>query len=272
MSLASPYFQIQNLPQGVKKIIFTRPKVKNAFDQQMILELKTCFESLIEIKQQNDLRLVILTGEDQMFCAGADLNYMREQSHKSFEENSHDANLLGKMFFALASIPCPVISAVKGAAIGGGLGLCACSDFVLAENKAIFATSEVKLGLVPAVISPYIIRKIGVSSASHLMLTGSKIDTQQAHKIGLVNQITSPEQYELNLENLIESFLTAGPNAARMTKKLIHAISPLPDQKTFDDTVKTIALARSSDEGQEGLNSFFEKKKASWCPRTTDKM
>ena len=263
---SSPYFKINDLKTGVKEIIFSRKEVKNALNADMIADLTSLFQKIAQVSNPHELRVVVLNGEGDVFSAGADLNYMREQAEKSFEENLEDANLLGELFFTLTSIPCPVISAVKGAAIGGGLGICVCSDFVLAEKKARFATSEVKLGIVPAVIGPYIIRKIGVSHASHLMLTGSLIDTNKAEQIGLINQITTAEEFEKSLSDVIDSFLMAGPNAARLTKELIQRTSPLPDPVLFEFTAQRIALARSSKEGKQGLECFFSKSKPNWCP------
>ncbi len=263
---SSQFIKLVDKQNGVKEIILTRPKVKNALSADMIADLTLTIKNLSEIYDSHELRLVILKGEGNVFSAGADLRYMQEQAEKSFEENLEDANALGEMFYALTALPCPVISAVKGAAIGGGLGLCVCSDFVLAENSAKFATSEVKLGLVPAVISPYIIRKIGVSHASHLMLTGTAISAEQAQRITLVNEVASTENFENALEKVVQSFLMAGPNAARLTKELIQKASPLPDTVLFEFTAQKIALTRSSKEGKQGLQCFFDKKKPNWCP------
>lgn len=263
---SSPFVKFEEKPHGVKEITFTRPDVKNAFNAQMISDLCDIFSFLSQIEDPNKLRLVVLRGEGNTFCAGADLNYMTEQSSKSFEENLKDAQKLGEMFFHLTNLPCPILSAVQGAAIGGGLGLCSCSDFVLAEENALFSTSEVRLGLVPAVISPYVIRRIGTTHASHLMLTGERINSVQAVKIGLANQTCAKDEFEQTLTKTIESFLTAEPKAAWITKELIQKSSPLPDQVLFDYTAHQIALARSSKEGKEGLRYFFEKKRPHWCP------
>lgn len=256
--------RIEDYRSGVKKIILDRPDKKNAFNSKMIEEITTVFSAFSNVQNPTDLRLVILIGNGDIFCSGADLNYMREQADKNFEENLVDAKKLSEMFFQIANAKCPVISAVRGAAIGGGLGLCACSDYVLGAESAVFATSEVRLGLIPAVISPYIIRKIGVAHASHLMLTGERITASRAHQIGLINQVISDTEFMNTLDKTIQSFLMAEPNAAWMTKELIQKSSPLPDSMISEYTARQIAFARSSKEGREGLRYFFEKKQPHW--------
>lgn len=256
--------KLEEYEKGVKKVILSRPNVKNAFNSDMIEEITTIFTTFSNVQDPNDLRLIILAGDGDVFCAGADLKYMQEHANKNFDENLIDAQKLGEMFFQIANVKCPVISAVHGAAIGGGLGLCACSDYVIATEKTIFATSEVRLGLIPAVISPYIVRKIGVTHASHLMLTGEKISAQHALTAGLVNFLASAGDFENKLNDIIGSFLMAEPNAAWMTKELIQKASPLPDSMLSDYTARQIAFARSSQAGREGLRYFFEKKQPHW--------
>jgi len=254
--------KVESLPSGVKKIIFARPDIRNAFHAEMISEIT---ESLINLSTMSDIRLLILEGEGKVFCAGADLNYMKEQAKKTQEQNLEDARRLGEMFYALASFPTPVLCAVKGAAIGGGLGLTVCADYVLCEEKTIFATSEVLLGIIPGVISPYIIRKIGIAKASYFMLSGKKMNATEAHDIGLVNKVTSEEYFSADLEKVTKEFLLAGPNAARKTKELIKNCSPLPSKAQMEFCAQSIAAARSTEEAQQGLSSFFLKKIPDWC-------
>lgn len=266
MKFSSSFIKLVEHQNGVKEIIFDRPDVKNALNEDMIADFTALLKSLAKIHDPTKLRLVILKGEGNIFSAGADLHYMREQAQKNYQQNLEDATTLGEMFYNLSALPCPVICAVKGAAIGGGLGLCVCSDFVLADKNAKFATSEVKLGIVPAVISPYIIRKIGLSHASHLMLTGIMIDANHALQMGLVNQIVTSDDFDKELQKVTQNFLMAGPNSARLTKELIQKSSPLPDPMLFEFTSQKIALARSSKEGKQGLKCFFDKTKPDWCP------
>lgn len=256
--------RVESLDYGVKKMIFTRPDIRNAFNEGMIKEIKTILSELSTIHNENEMRLLIMEGEGKVFCAGADLSYMKEQSQKSEEQNLEDARALGQMFFKLASFPCPVISVVQGAAIGGGFGLVSCSDFTLAEESANFATSEVLLGIVPGVISPYIIRKIGIAHASPFLLSGKRFSAIECLISGLVNKVTKLESLQLDLKNIVNSFLMAGPLAARRTKDLIINALPLPNQQQIDFTAKQIAIARSSEEGKAGILSFFEKTSPYW--------
>lgn len=258
--------KVIELENGIKKLLLNRPDIRNAFNEEMIAEVTKVVSLLKDIKDPNDMRLLVIEGSGKAFCAGADLGYMKSLAGKSFEENIADANLLAKMFEVIVDFPTPVISIVHGAAIGGGFGLVSCSDFVIAvEEDALFATTEVQLGIVPAVISPYIIRKIGVSFASAMMLTGKKYTAKECVNFGLVNIITSKENLTSEVENIFNIFLLAAPNAARITKELIKNAYPLPTQAQIEFTVKQIALARASEEGKAGLTAFFTKKNPYWC-------
>ena len=169
------------------------------------------------------------------------------------------------MFYKLASFPTPVVCAVKGAAIGGALGLTVCADYVLCDENAIFLTSEVLLGIVPGTISPYIIRKIGVGHSSYFMLAGKKMNAQEAQFIGLVNKVTAESEFNTELDKVTHQFLMAGPNAARKTKELIRNCSPLPSQELFELSAEYIAQVRATDEAQKGLAAFFSKEAPYWC-------
>lgn len=257
--------RVESFAYGVKKIIFTRPDIRNAFHEGMIQELSTLLTKLSAIQNEEEMRLLVVAGEGKIFCAGADLSYMKEQSQKNEEQNLKDALALGQMFFKLASFPCPVLCVVQGAAIGGGFGFVSCSDFTLADESAIFATSEVLLGIVPGVISPYIIRKIGVAHASPFLLSGKRFTATECLASGFVNKVTKLENIPQELKSTIDCFLMAAPNAVRRTKSLIVNSSPLPNQSQFEFTAKQIAIARSSKEGKAGIQSFFEKTSPYWC-------
>ncbi|MES2614805.1 MAG: enoyl-CoA hydratase-related protein [Bdellovibrionota bacterium] len=258
------HIRVESFPNGVKKLIFSRPDIRNAFHAEMISEITTALNNLTTISDILNMRLLILEGEGKVFSAGADLNYMKEQSKNTQEQNLQDARHLGNMFFQLASFPTPVVCAVKGAAIGGGLGLTTCADFVLCEENTIFCTSEVLLGLIPAVISPYIIRKVGLAQASFFMLSGSKMNAQDAFNFKLANRITTESNFNTELDNVAKQFLCAGPYAARKTKELILNCAPLPQPALFEYCAAQIAAVRSGEEAQQGLNSFFSKKEVSW--------
>jgi methylglutaconyl-CoA hydratase len=261
------YVRLEVLPHGVMRLVLARPEVRNAFDAAMISEVSGALGALALIPHGAELRVVLLQGEGETFCAGGDLAHMRAQAAATPEENLDDARALGRMFHRLASLPVPVLCHVQGAAVGGGLGLAACSDYVLADAAAVFATSEVRLGLVPGLISPYVIRRLGVAHAAPLLLTGQRVKAVEALRIGLVQRVLGPSEAagEVLAERL-EQFLAAGPEAARRTKALLLKISPLPDAALLEVTARAIAEARASAEGQEGMRAFLEKVPPRWIP------
>lgn len=260
--------RVRHLGGGVVNVVLNRPDVRNAFNAQMISEMNDVFAELAAVRDPSDMRVLLLSGEGSVFCAGADLNYMREQAKSNEAQSLQDARLLATLFYRLANFPTAVVSAVRGAAIGGGFGLVCCSDVVLADSKAVFATSEVRLGIVPGVISPYIVRKVGLGRASAAMLSGARMTAGDASSLGLVNTVVDtsiePNSFEHALTHTLNEHLAAAPNAVRRTKELLRRISPLPDPGLFEFTSQAIALARCSDEGQNGLGCFFDKKTAAW--------
>jgi methylglutaconyl-CoA hydratase len=262
---AGETLRVEALSHGVMRLTLNRPQVRNAFNALMIRELGQVLAELVAIRDPHAMRLLLLEGEGTVFCAGADLAYMKEQAGANPERNLENARELGRMFRALAGFPAPVASYVRGAAIGGGLGLAVCSDFVLADASAVFATSEVMLGLVPAVISPYVVRRLGLAQAAPLMLTGRRIPAAEALRCGLVQRLVEPlETAEDALTRVIREFLAGGPRAARATRELLLRICPLPEPELFEATAAAIAAARVSAEGQAGLNAFFHKAPAPW--------
>jgi methylglutaconyl-CoA hydratase len=258
--------RVESQPHGVKRIVLSRPDVRNAFDETMIQELKDALAKLAAIPDLEEMRLLILTGEGKIFSAGADLNYMKRLAGSGEAESLADAKSLAQLFYDLAAFPAPVICAVRGAAIGGGMGLAVSTDYVFSEERATFATTEVRLGIVPAVISPYIVRRIGLAAASSLLLTGRRIKAPEARELGLVQRVTSEDSFDSELEEVAREFLRAGPESARRTKKLLHNAAPLPNPDQIEFTAESIAKARCSEEGQTGLASFFDKKVPPWVP------
>ena len=262
-----PHVRLEELPHGVMRLVLTRPEVRNAFDAAMICEISGALGALLHAELGAELRVLLLQGEGGTFCAGGDLAYMKAQAEATPEENLDDARALGRMFHRLASIPVPVLCHVQGAAVGGGLGLAACSDYVLADATAVFATSEVRLGLVPGLISPYVVRRLGVAHAAPLLLTGRRVTATEALGLGLVQCVLGPaEAAGEALAGLLREFLAAGPAAARRTKGLLLEVSPLPDPELCEFTARAIAEARASEEGQEGLRAFFAKVPPRWLP------
>jgi len=266
------YFQgetlrVESLPHGVKRLVLSRPELRNAFNEKMMAELSEAFTRLAATRIAAELRLLVLAGDGPVFCAGADLSYMKKQAESGEPASLRDARALGQMFFRLAQMPVPVIAAVKGAAIGGGFGLAVCSDYVLAEESALLATTEVRLGIVPGVISPYIVRKLGVAFAQTFMLSGERrtASSHECRASGLVSRtVGTDEDFDAALESTLVSFLQAGPDAARRTKELLRRISPLPAPDIFELTAANIAQARCSEEGRAGLTAFFDRKAPPW--------
>jgi methylglutaconyl-CoA hydratase len=213
------------------------------------------------------MRLLLLAGEGKVFCAGADIGYMKRLAAKSLEESFEDAKSFASLYYKLADFPTPVISVVQGAAIGGGLGLAVASDFVLAEESAVFATSEVLLGIVPGVISPYVLRKVGLAAAAPMMLTGRRLDAREAAAMGLVTRVVPAPELERALQDVVLDFLAAGPEAQRRTKGLLKRAQPLPGPEHIEFTAEALAKARCSPEGRKGLEAFFSKAPPAWAAR-----
>jgi methylglutaconyl-CoA hydratase len=236
----------------VLRVTLARPEIRNAFDATLIEELA---EAFVDVGKS---RAVVLDGEGPSFCAGADIEWMRKSALLSHDENVADANALRRMFDAIDACPAPVIALVQGHAFGGGVGLVATADIALAHERAVFAFSEVKLGIIPAVISPYALRKIGESAARRYFVTGERFDAATAMRIGLVHEVTA------NLEGALEAILgelrTAGPRAARHAKRLVL------ERPDGPETARRIAERRTSEEGQAGLRAFVERQRPPWAP------
>jgi methylglutaconyl-CoA hydratase len=259
--------RVESLSLGVKRIVLSRPDVRNALDETAIVELRDVLDHLASIPDPEQMRLLLLAGEGKVFCAGADIGYMKRLAAKSLNESFEDAKGLASLFYKLADFPTPVVAVVQGAAIGGGMGLTVCCDYVLAEETAQFATSEVLLGIVPGVISPYVIRRIGLAAAAPLMLTGKKITAAQAERSGLVTRAVPGPELESALQEVVLDFLAAGPEAQRRTKELLKRNVPLPGPELVDLTADAIARARCSREGRKGLEAFFAKAPPAWAAR-----
>ena len=248
--------------RGVATITLNRPELHNAFNDELITELVLCFN---ELEKNSNIRLVILTGEGKSFCAGADLNWMKRMKDYTFEENVKDSQALAELFSVINKFRKPVIGKINGSALGGGAGLVACCDYVVAVDTAMIAFTEVRLGLLPAVISPFVIAKIGESHARASFLSGAKISMARAFVMGLVHQVTTTEQLDVEIEKVVADFLLAGPVAAVLAKELIKQVVVSESLESARDfTCEMISKARASNEGQEGMSALLEKRKASW--------
>jgi methylglutaconyl-CoA hydratase len=238
---------------------FNRPEKRNAFNPEVIAELKRVFT----LDPGGDMpRVVVLAGRGDFFCAGAGIDWMQETA--SYSQNQADADALAEMLGIVDSCPVPVIARVQGGAFGGGLGLLACCDSVVAEQGAKFAFSEVRLGLSPATIAPYVLPKIGAGTARDLFLSGAVFDTDRAFEHGLVHTIVPPAELDAAVEQKISDMLRGGPMAMAATKRLIKILSGAIAPEILQVTAKLIAELRASPEGQEGLAAFLEKRDPSW--------
>ena len=242
-------------------VTLNRPKVHNAFNVKMIEEMT---EAVHRVKEDGALRIVILTGSGKSFCSGADLNWLREIVDYSFEQNLEESRALADVLFQLYTLPKPTIALVNGAAIGGGTGFLSACDMAVSAEEAVFGLSEVKIGLVPAAISPYVLRKIGESKAREYFLTGKRIPARKAQEIGLVNEVVPLEKLSESMDRLIENLLTSGPEAMASCKELIMRTSHARIEDVKEFTANMIAGLRVSKEGQEGMTSFLEKRKPNW--------
>jgi methylglutaconyl-CoA hydratase len=252
-------------PGGVvARVTLTRPEVHNAFNAELIGELRKLFRMLAD-ESADELRAVVLAGDGPSFCAGADVTWMRASLGLSREQNEQDAMVMAEMFDAIDRCPAPVIARVHGAALGGGMGLCAVSDLVIAEAGTKFGFTETRLGILPAVISPFVIAKIGETHARALFPVGRHFDAMRALRIGLVHEVVEGQQaLDGAVESAVADLLAAGPTAARAAKAIIREVRGLPHESTRWHTARRIAGQRTSTEGQEGLRAFLEKREPEW--------
>ncbi len=266
---SSPYSTLQvsrESARPVTRITMSRPEVRNAFDEQLIADLRHALGEIRDAVEANEgPRVVVLTGSGKSFSAGADLHWMRKQKEASLEGNVADARALADLIRELYLLPCLTLGRVNGAAIGGGTGLVAACDISVALKQMTFAFSEVKLGLVPAVISPYVIKRIGERHAREYFLTAERFNGTRAAEIGLIQEAVDDEvALDAALETRIDAALTAGPVAIRECKAMIAHISEASLEHVYDYTAELIAKLRVSDEGQEGIAAFLEKRNAGY--------
>lgn len=245
----------------VSTVTLARPDSRNALNAELIEELR---RSMKELAEDEEVRAIVLTGEGDYFCAGADIGYMRDTANFSYEENRQDARRLAAMFGAVEECPKPVVASVKGAAIGGGIGLVAAADIGVAEEGAVFAFTEVRLGISPATIAPFVLRKIGYSQARALFLTGERFSVTRAQEIGLVHQVANEGCLDEAVREKVEGLLAGGPEALAATKGLLRELREASPGEATEITARHIAELRVGEEGQEGLAAFLEKREAVW--------
>jgi methylglutaconyl-CoA hydratase len=247
---------------GVDRLTLNRPDVRNAFNEDLIAELSAWAKSV----DPAATRVAVLQGAGKVFCAGADLAWMSKMIAYSHEENVRDARAMAQMFDALNTLPIPLVGRVHGAALGGGAGLAAVCDIVVAAQDAWFGFTEAKLGILPAVISPYVVAKIGQSAARELFLTAARFPAARAREIGLVHAVVPASDLDAAIDHYVQELLSSGPEAVAAAKSLVARVSGRPLSHLMDVTAETIARHRASAEGQEGMRAFLEKRKPSWTP------
>ena len=247
--------------KDVITILLNRPEVHNAFSEKLMKELTTCFK---ELSKDDNTKIIILTGRGKSFCAGADLNWMKSMAKYSKEENIKDSKLVFDLYETIYNCPKPVIGRINGHAFGGGVGFFAVCDIVFAVPNCKFAFSEVKLGIIPSVISTFVVRRIGLSNMKRLFITGERFDTNYAKEIGLVDYVVTEDEIDEKIQKYIELIRLSGPKAIEEVKKLVNSYEKMDIEKYKEHTVEKIAELRVSEEGQEGINAFLEKRKTKW--------
>lgn len=246
---------------AVLSVVLHRPDVHDAFDDIMITEMTAVFA---DIADDSSVRVVLLRSQGKHFSAGADLNWMRRIADQDQGANRVDAHKLEQMFRAIAECPKPVVARVQGAALGGGSGLVATVDIAVASKRAVFGFTEARLGILPAVISPYVLRKIHQGAAQALFLTGERFDAQRAWELGLVQRLVEPEQLETAVRATLDDLLACSPDAQRRIKRLVPAIAHRPLEEASALTVEEITRSRSGPEGKAGMAAFLAKEKPPW--------
>ena len=243
----------------VARITLARPDVKNAFNAELIAQLSAAVDAV-----PADARCVILASLGDTFCAGADLAWMRSMADYTVEENRADSGALAELFAKLDSLPMPIVARIQGAAIGGGAGLVAIADIGVAVEEASFAFTEVRLGILPAVISPYVVRKVGLSFATAAFTTGIRFDSHRAFDTGLIHSVVDAGQLDPEIDRFVDAIVAGGPHAVNAAKRLVREVAGRTAAEVRDLTITRIADARVSAEGQDGMRAFIEKRPPSW--------
>lgn len=248
----------------VARVWLNRPEVRNAFNDEVIAALTRTFASLA---QDKDLRVVVLGAHGKAFCAGADLHWMKAMAGYSWEENRADAQRLADMLWTLDQCPVPIVGRIQGDCYAGGMGLAAVCDVLVAVEGATFCLSEARLGLLPATISPYVVRAMGAQAARRYMVTAERFGAAQAHALGMVHELATPEALDARVDDLVATLVANGPAAVRACKALVRDVAGQPiTAELRGETARRIADIRASEEGREGLASFLNKRSPNWLP------
>ncbi|MGH6916234.1 MAG: enoyl-CoA hydratase/isomerase family protein [Geminicoccaceae bacterium] len=255
-------FRVEHRADGVVWLTLDRPEIHNAFDDRLIAALTVALDRLGD---DDAVRVVVLTGAGRSFSAGADLNWMRRTATYGDAENLADARALAKLMQTLNELAKPTVARVNGAALGGGTGLVACCDIVVASERAVFGTTEVRLGLIPSVIGPYVLAAVGPRQARRLMLTGERISAAEAARLGLVHEVVADEELDAAVERVAAELLKGGPEALAAAKTLIRDLAGRPiSAELIDQTAQRLAALRATPEAREGVGAFLEKRTPGW--------
>jgi methylglutaconyl-CoA hydratase len=247
---------------GVATVTLNRPDVRNAFNDEVIAELTGAF---VQYGEHAEVRCIVLAGNGPAFCAGADLNWMKSMASYTYEQNVEDARALANMLRVLYRCPKPTIARVHGDVYAGGMGLVAACDIAVSVDTANYCLSETRLGLIPATISPYVIRAMGARAAHRWFLTAERFNAAEAHRVGFVHEVVKADQLDAKVNEIAQALVNAGPAAVKASKALVHDVAGREiDHVLVERTVKGIADIRVSDEGREGIQSFLGKRKPSW--------
>lgn len=261
--MSSQPFVIDRRPAGVVWLTLSRPQIHNAFDDQLIATLTP---ALAEIGNDPDVRVVVLTGEGKSFSAGADLNWMRRMAGYGEAENTADARALATLMTTLNELPKPTVARVNGAALGGGVGLVATCDVAIASDLAVFGTTEVRLGIIPAVIGPFVVGACGARWARRLMITGERIGAGEAARIGLVHEVVHDDGLDHAVGRVVDEILRGGPEAIIQAKRWVADLQGFTGSKRDAEAARRIAAIRTGDEAREGIGAFLEKRPPAWRP------
>ena len=260
--MVQPLFLEEIDDNGVAQIVLTRTEVHNAFNEDLIAELTTVLKG---IEADDRIRALVLSAQGKSFSAGADLNWMKRTAGYSEKQNLADARALAGLMRTLDRFAKPTLSLVHGAALGGGVGLVACCDIAIASTRASFCLSEVKLGLIPAVISPYVVAAIGPRAARRYFVTAERFDAQEALRLGLVHEVVPHDELDMAGGRVLAALMEGGPEAQGAAKRLVRDVSAGPvDDELIDETAKRIAKVRTGYEAKEGISAFLEKRKPNW--------
>ena len=253
---------IDKRDNGIATITFNRAEIHNAFDDQFISELTRTVEVL---DNDSNVRVIVLAANGKSFSAGADLNWMKRMAGYSWDQNYQDSLQLASLMQTIYQCKKTTVALVQGAAFGGGVGLVACCDIALSNESALFCLSEVKLGLIPAVISPYVVKAMGERNAKRYFATAERFDANEANKVNLIHKVFSSDTFKEDCEDYLQKLIANGPNAVYQSKKLVNFVANKPiDEELIRETAQRIADIRASKEGKEGVGAFLEKRPANW--------